>query len=78
MVADGVTEAVVRERLREMLRGEISLNEFNRWMVDYTWDIDQDDPKPLSDLVGTIKLRLAEYSNGHWLRNELRHLLTLA
>ena len=65
----------VRERLAAYLADEISLSEFEDWFFPETWDIDQTDNLDLLNLVYSIKLRLAEFSNGDWTEAELRSRL---
>ncbi len=72
-----LSERLVRNKLAKYLSGEISLQGFNRWFVPATWDVDDASSKSLRDLIGKIKLRLAEYSSGHWEKDELDRELTV-
>ena len=56
---------VVREKLAQLIRAEITLFDFERWYIPYSWANDQD------PLTGPISLRLAEYSYGHWTYEDL-------
>ena len=56
----------VRENLIDCLEGEISIREFYHWFVPFTWEIDG------SDFINMISLRFAEYTSGHWTKEDLR------
>jgi hypothetical protein len=65
----------IRRWLAAYLAGEISLSAFEDWFVPATWDLHRsDDPVP-NALAGEIKLRLAEFSSGHWTEDELKERL---
>ncbi len=77
-----ITEAQIRDRLFAYLSRDISLNEFEDWLVQQSWNMHQDSAEAAQQLVGAIELRLAEYSNEHLtdegLERELRGLLAPA
>src|SRR5260370_36704832 len=74
-----LNEKLVRTKLVKYLTGTKSLRAFRRWFVPATWDIGEGAPVGMRKLVYEIKLRLAEYSNGHWSESELRaKLLSVA
>jgi hypothetical protein len=52
----------------------ITLQQFGEWFVPNVWNIDPKDVM-LNNLVYSVKLRFAEYSNGHWTKEELRERL---
>ena len=53
----------------------ITPKEFADWFVPSTWHMYKQEPSYCSNLVYSIKLRFAEYSNGHWTAEELRERL---
>lgn len=63
-LADKAAETL-REELADYLAGKQSLRHFYNWFAPETTDIHLWAPKPLQDMVYTIKLLLAEYSRGH-------------
>jgi hypothetical protein len=65
-------ETVIREQLTRYLSGEISLQEFQRWFISTTWDVEQSNDLAAEELAQAIELRLAEYTNGDWTEQELR------
>lgn len=64
----------LRYQLVEFLSGERSLRELRRWFLPRVWDLGQDG-RLRAPLVRRLELRLAEYSNGHWTEDDLKHLL---
>ncbi len=68
-------EGMIRHRLRHYLAGRISLTAFRAWFVPATWDVDDRATPRIWNLVSSIKLRMAEYTSGHWTEDELRALL---
>lgn len=65
----------IHEQLAKYLADEISLNDFEDWFFPETWDIDQTNDVNLLNLVYSVKLRLAEFSNQDWTKDEFRSLL---
>lgn len=65
----------VQRYLTKYLSGGISLSQFRDWFDAETWDIDLQPDTPLSQVVGEIELRLAEFTNGHRTEDELRYYL---
>ena len=53
---------------------EISLAEFNRWLLPVAWATGEPD-SPDSRLMHRSELWLAEYTNGHRTEDEVRSLL---
>lgn len=60
-----ITEAQIRDRLFSYLTRQITLNDFEDWLVQQSWNMHQDSGEAAQYLVGAIELRLAEYSNDH-------------
>lgn len=67
-----LTEAQIRKRLIAYLTGKTSLQAFQEWFVPATWHIETGAPARLQELVYGVKLRLAEYTSGHWSKADLR------
>lgn len=65
----------IHEKLAKYLANEISLNDFEDWFFPETWDITQPQDLNLLNLIYSIKLRLAEFSNHDWSEDQLRSLL---
>lgn len=74
-----ITESQIRDKLFDYLTREITLNDFEDWLVFQSWNMHQDSDDAAQRLVGAIELRLAEYSNDHLsddaLERELKGLL---
>ena len=71
-----IAEHQIRERLARYLRNEISLDQFEDWLVQRSWDMHLDSDAAAQKLASAIELRFAEHSSGHLdeveLRDELR------
>jgi len=71
-----ITESQIREHIASFLAGEESLDAFEDWLVQNSWNMHRDSSEAAQQLVAEIELRLSEYSSGHLdegaLRNELR------
>jgi hypothetical protein len=68
-------DQTIRKELDRYLRGDISLAEFEAWLIPETWDLSpQSDPKA-HELATGITLRIAEFTSGDWSEDELRHQL---
>ena len=76
-----IVESEIREKLGRFLSKEISLDQFEDWLVQRSWNMHEDSPEAAQKLVASIELRLAEHSSGHLdegsLHNELRPLVTI-
>lgn len=70
-----ITEAQIRDRLFSYLTRQISLNEFEDWLVQQSWNMHQDSDDAAQRLVGAIELRLAEYSADHLTEDALEREL---
>ena len=60
-----ITESQIRERLFAYLIRDITLNDFEDWLVSQSWNMHLDSDDAAQQLVGAIELRLAEYSDDH-------------
>lgn len=71
-------ENQIRDHLVQYLAGEATLEEFERWFVPATWDVERVEPAA-TGIVYAIQLALAEYGRGHLTEASLRrHLKDLA
>ena len=66
----------IRIRLAQYLNREINLRAFQEWFFSETWDIHNLEPASILDIVYSIKLKLAEYTNGHLTEDGLREALS--
>lgn len=75
-----IADYQIRERLARYLHKEISLEQFEDWLVQRSWNMHLDSDKSAQKLASAIELHLAEYSSGHLdesgLRNELIRFFT--
>ena len=53
----------ISDELVRLLDGEHDLRQFNEWLARNTWTIHRESPD-VQELVGTISIALAEYSDG--------------
>jgi hypothetical protein len=67
---------LIRERLRDYLAGETTLDEFEEWFVPATWHVERSGDVEADSLTGKILLVLAEFSHGDWIEEEVRGLLS--
>lgn len=70
-----ISELEVKENLASLLTNELSLEDFDRWLVEKSWNMHLDSAVEAQELVGSIELSLAEYSNGHLSWEELKNAL---
>ena len=71
-----ITESQIRERLFAYLIRDITLNDFEDWLVSQSWNMHLDSDDAAQQLVGAIELRLAEYSDDHLNDTALERELT--
>ncbi len=75
-----IAESQIREKLGRFLSGEMSLDQFEDWLVQRSWNMHQHSDESAQKLASAIELRLAEHSSGHLdgaaLRDELRPFVT--
>ncbi|HVB80511.1 MAG TPA: hypothetical protein VNE82_11280 [Candidatus Binataceae bacterium] len=60
-----ITEAQIQQQLFGYLTRALSLNEFEDWLVQKSWNMHRDSSDAAQRLVGAIDLRFAEYSDNH-------------
>ena len=65
-----IRAAEIRQKVRDLVDGRVSLREFQAWFLPATWELNEAEPVA-EDLAAEIELRLAEFSNGHWTESEL-------
>ena len=67
-----VAELEIRKRLARFLANELSLDDFEDWLVQGSWNAHREGEGPAQQLAYAIELRLAEHSSGHLSLQELR------
>jgi hypothetical protein len=67
-----IAEYQIRQWLARYLHDEVSLDQFEDWLVQRSWNMHLDSEPSAQRLASAIELRLAEYSSGHLDDNELR------
>ena len=71
-----IAESQIRSKLGRFLVNEITLDQFEDWLVQRSWNMQNDSSESAQRLASAIELRLAEYSSGHLeeqaMREELR------
>jgi hypothetical protein len=74
-----ISESLIREQIGRYLRGELSLDRFEDWIAQNSWNMHKDSDEPSQRLASAVELRLAEHSSEHLdedsLREELRQLV---
>jgi hypothetical protein len=69
------TATDIRAKATELLRGDISFDEFQLWSAPVIWDIDQTGIQQTIDLAYDIELLIAEQTNDHWTWDQFRDQL---
>lgn len=67
-----IGENQIREKIGRYLSHEISLDNFEDWIVERSWNMHMDSGQPAQKLVSAVELRLAEYASEHLSESELR------
>jgi len=70
-----IAENQIREKLGRYLSKEWSLDQFEDWLVQRSWDMHKDSDESAQKLASQIELRVAEYTSGHLNEQELREEL---
>jgi hypothetical protein len=74
-----ITEVQIREKLGRYLRRDLSLDQFEDWIAQQSWNMHQDSSVSARELASAIELRLAEHSSDHLseacLREEFRQFV---
>lgn len=63
----------IRSQLSRFLAGHISFTDFEDWFVPVAMDVEQSGNSAAISLAHLIELRLAEFSDGYWTEQELKH-----
>ena len=67
-----IADYQIRQWLARYLHKEVSLDQFEDWIVQQSWNMHLDSELSAQNLASAIELRLAEYSSGHLDENQLR------
>lgn len=71
-----IAENQIREQIGRYLRRDLSLDQFEDWIAQQSWNMHRDSSDMAQRLASAVELRLAEFSSGHLeeaaLRDELR------
>ncbi len=70
-----IAESQIRQWLARFLNKEVSLDSFEDWLVQRSWNMHVDSSGAAQKLASAIELRLAEYSSGHLDLAQLRREL---
>jgi hypothetical protein len=62
----------IRGQIIQELTGRLSLEDFEDWLAQRSWNMHLDSPREAQELAADIQLRLAEFSLGHLPETELR------
>lgn len=71
------SEIQLREQLFRLLKGEVSLDEFEDRFAQESWNIHKGSDLGAQRLAYAVELRLAEHDSGHLPENELRRELDM-
>jgi hypothetical protein len=70
-----IAESQIREKLGRYLRRDLSLDQFEDWIAQQSWNMHKDSNEAAQKLASAIELRLAEHSSGHLSESALREEL---
>jgi hypothetical protein len=70
-----ILDLEIRQRLAEFLADRLSLDEFEDWLVQESWNVQLSGDGAAERMVYAIELRLAEHSSGHLSVEDLRRQL---
>lgn len=70
-----IQENEIRSNLVKYLAGEMSLDDFEDWFAQHSWNMHKDSNQNAQRLASAIELRLAEHSSGHLSEEQLREQL---
>jgi hypothetical protein len=76
-MADSLAIAI-REQVNSFLSGNLTLPQFQEWLVANTWDVEDHGDAHATDVTYEIKLALAEHSRGDISGDELRDRMSEA
>lgn len=70
-----IADYEIRLWLARYLHKEISLDKFEDWIAQHSWNMHLDSDESAQKIAAAIELRLAEHSSGHLPENQLRNEL---
>ena len=73
-MADSLAIAI-REQVASFLSGNLTLSQFQEWLVANTWDVEEHADPHATDVTYEIKLALAEHSRGDISQTQLQDRL---
>jgi hypothetical protein len=62
----------IRDKIIQELSGRLSLEDFEDWLAQRSWNMHLDSSREAQELAADIQLRLAEFSLGHLPETQLR------
>jgi hypothetical protein len=65
----------IRDQVTSLLSGNLTLPQFQEWLVANTWDVEEQGDPHATDVTYEIKLALAEHSRGDISRTQLQNRL---
>lgn len=71
-----ISESEVQEKLASLLSDDLSLKDFEDWIVAHSYNMHLDSTAEAEDLVELVYLPLMEYSSGDLAYNDLRKELS--
>lgn len=71
-----VSSSQIKEQLARFLDGQISLDAFEDWFVQNTWNVHLSDSVAAENLTFAVEESLSEYSSQHINEQELRRELS--
>lgn len=66
-----IQEYAIRQKLGDLLRGDLPIDSFEDWLVSGSWNMHLDSTVAAQRLVSAIETRLFEYSSAHLTDDEL-------
>lgn len=72
-----IHERDVRAKIAAVLRNEISIEDFARWIMANSWNMHKDSSRAAVELVSNIHLLMAERQDNMYGSDEFRHELSL-
>jgi len=69
------SKKIITKNLSTYVTRKMTLKSFRDWFIPESWDVEEWADLDLQKLVYDIKLRLAEYTSGHWSEDDLREKL---
>lgn len=70
-----IQESEIRAQLVKYLANEMSLDDFEDWFAQHSWNMHKDSTLGAQRLASAIEIRLAEHSSNHLSEEQLREQL---